>query len=64
MKSELYNQVQVNWLEIQKRKSQLRDFPDGPVVKICASIAGGPGSLSGREIRSCMLQGMAEKINK
>ena len=40
------------------------DFPLGPVVRLCAPTIGGMGSILKalvRELRSCMLHGMAKK---
>lgn len=43
------------------------DFPLGPVVRLCAPTIGGMGSILRalvRELRSCMLHGMAKKNPK
>ena len=38
------------------RKKDLRDFPGGPVAKTLCSQGWGPGSITGQEIQSHILQ--------
>ena len=52
----------VTWPELARdtefllRKKDLRDFPGGPVAKALCSQGWGPGSITGQEIQSHILQ--------
>ena len=51
-----------NHTEMQRYiKVKERDFLGGPVVKTVLPLQGGEGLISGRELRSHMLWGVAQK---